>query len=137
MASGKSTLWASALLDLLLGAVPFTTPGVMYLALFTAAPISSGGGTEASGGGYARCPIPNNLTNWPASIGGQKVNGAAFAFAGATGDWSSQAPMVAAGLFDALTLGNMYYFGSLLVNKPVFNGSQASFAPGSITIVET
>ena len=40
----------------------------IYLALFTAMPSDSGGGTEVSGGSYARVAITNNATNVGMSI---------------------------------------------------------------------
>ena len=44
----------NAALDWLMGGATPTRPSARYLALFTAAPSDSGGGTEMSGGGYAR-----------------------------------------------------------------------------------
>lgn len=137
MASGKSTYWANKLLDLVLGAVAFSAPASIFTALYTVAPTAGGGGTEATGTGYARVTQTNNATNWPAAAGGVKANGTAITFATAGGNWSASANMVAAGLLDALTLGNLLYFGDLTVPKPVLNGDMASFAASAISITET
>jgi len=44
-------------LDHVFAGVAYTAPGTHYVALFTAAPSDSGGGTEVSGGAYARQTI--------------------------------------------------------------------------------
>lgn len=61
-------------------------PSTVYLALFTAAPSSAGGGTEVSATGYARVAVTNNSTNFPAASGKTKVNGAVFDFGVAAAD---------------------------------------------------
>ncbi len=137
MASGKSTYWANHLLDLILGGSAFSSPATIYIALYTVAPTAGGGGTEASGGSYARAAFTNNSTNWPASSGGVKSNGVTMAFTTATADWSSQANMVAAGLLDAASSGNLLYFGSLTQAKPVLNGDTAQFSSSAISVTET
>ncbi len=138
MASGKGTYWANHLLDLVLGAVAFSAPGTVYVSLYTVAPnATSGSGTEASGGSYARAAVTNNLTNWPSASAGVKQNGTGITFTMATADWSSGSNMVAAAIYDAITSGNELYFGALTQNKPVLNGDTASFATSAISITET
>lgn len=137
MASGKSTYWANHLLDLICGGSAFSAPANSFMALYSVAPNAGGGGTEASGGSYARSQLTNNATTWPAASSGVKANGVAFTFTTATADWSSASSMVAATLMDALTTGNELYFGALTQNKPVLNGDTASFAIGAISITET
>jgi hypothetical protein len=137
MASGKGTYWANKLLDLIAGATAFSAPASSFLALFSVAPTAAGGGTEASGGAYARASNTNNATTWPAASGGVKSNNVAFTFPTATADWSSGSSMVAAALMDALSAGNELYFGSLTQNKPVLNGDTASFAIAALSITET
>jgi hypothetical protein len=137
MASGKATYWANKLLDLICGGSAFSAPASSFMALYTVAPGAGGGGTEASGGSYARASNTNNSTTWPAASSGVKSNGVAFTFTTATADWSSGSNMVAAALMDALTVGNELYFGSLTANKPVLNGDTAQFAASAISITET
>lgn len=138
MSSGKGSYWANHLLDLILGAQAFSAPANVFVALYTVAPgATSGSGTEASGGSYARASVTNNLTNWPAASAGVKQNGTGITFTTATADWSSGSNMVAAAIYDALTSGNELYFGALTQNKPVLNGDTASFATNAISITET
>lgn len=118
MASGKSDYAENKVLDALLGGAALGAPASganWHIALFTAAPSDTGGGTEATGGGYARLAVVNNLTNFPAAAGGAKSNAFDLVWAVSTGAWSSSAPIVAAALFDASTGGNMWYWGDILL----------------------
>lgn len=98
------------LMDHFLGNTAYTAPATVYMALFTAAPSDSGGGTEVSGGSYARAAITNNTTNWPAFAAGLKSSGAAINFATPSADWGT---VVAWALFDASSAGNMLVWGLL------------------------
>lgn len=119
------------ILDLIFSDTPWTIPSTWYLGLFTVAPTDSGGGTEVSGGSYARLAVTNNTTNFPAASGGSpslKANGAAFTFATPTADWGT---VVAVGVFDASTAGNLIGWALLVVPKTILNGaSPASWAIG-------
>lgn len=137
MASGTATYWANKLLDLILGAVAFSAPGTIYAAIYTVTPGAGGGGTEATGGGYARQGLTNNTTNFPASSGGVKSNGVAFNWSAATADWSSGSNQVGMALLDAVTAGNELYFGDLTTPKPVKNGDPAQIAIGAVTVTQT
>lgn len=50
----KSTYLDNALLNAVLVNTAYTSPATVYVALYTATPGPSGGGTEVSGGSYAR-----------------------------------------------------------------------------------
>jgi hypothetical protein len=82
-----SEAYANTLLDLLYGS---GTPATLYVGLYTSTPGPDGtGGTEVSGGSYARKAVTNNGTNFPAAVDGIKSNGTAITFATATADWGS------------------------------------------------
>ena len=51
-------------IDFLLRAQAFTAPVTTYVALLTAAPSDTGGGTEVTGGSYARVAVTSSLANW-------------------------------------------------------------------------
>lgn len=138
MSSGKYEYVSQKILNYIFGGGTFTQPTNLYLALFTVAPTVSTTGTEATGSGYARVTVACNTTNWPAISGSTTTltSGAAFTFATATGNWSSSSNMTDAGFWDALTSGNLLYWGDLTVAKPVLNGDTASFASGAVTIQE-
>lgn len=133
MAGSKSNYLENKILDHVLGGADFTRPGTVYIALFTVAPTDAGGGTEVTGGSYARVTVTNNATNWPAASSGSKQNGTAFTFAQATANWGT---VVAFAILDALTGGNFLYWGDLTQSKSVENGDTAEFAVGGITITE-
>jgi hypothetical protein len=131
--AGKSDYLENKVLDLLLGAVSYTVPTTVYIALYTAAPTDAGGGTEVSGGGYARVAVTNNTTNFPTASNGSKSNGTTITFPTATADWGT---IVAVGIFDASTAGNLLFWANLTASKTVQNGDTAQFASGSLTFTE-
>lgn len=83
-----------------------------YLGLFTATPSESDVGTEVTGGAYARqaitfaVPVSGN----PSSM----TNAAAIEFPTATAGWGT---VVAWGVYDAATGGNLVWYGSLSTAK--------------------
>ena len=100
MASGKYEALSILFLNWLFGGGTFTQPTNLYVALFSVTPSVSATGTEATGSGYARITVACNTTNWPAISGSTTTieNNVAQSFAAATGDWSSAANQVAAGI---------------------------------------
>lgn len=129
----KSDYLENELLDHVLGAAAYSAPATVNVALYTAAPTDAGGGTEVSGGSYARVAITNNATNWPAAASGSKSNGTTITFPTATADWGT---VVAFGLWDAASGGNLLYWGTLSASKVINSGNTASFAVGALTILE-
>ena len=133
MAGSKSNYLENKVLDEVLGGVAFAAPATVYVALYTVAPTDAGGGTEVTGGAYARAAVTNNATNWPAASGGAKSNGTAIAFPTATASWGT---VVAFGILDASTAGNLLYWGDLAVSKAIASADSASFAIGEIDVTE-
>lgn len=119
------------LLDHVFGAATYTPPATLYVGLFTATPSDTGGGTEVSGGGYARKAVTNNSTNFPAASSGSQSNGTAIAFAAATASWGV---VTSFGIFDAATGGNLLVWGALTANKTIDTGDTVTFAVGALTI---
>jgi hypothetical protein len=80
-------------LDHVLGGPDFARPATVYAALFTTAPGETGGGTEVTGGSYARVAVTNNATNFPAATTvsgtGTKTNGTDITFPTASADWGT------------------------------------------------
>ena len=119
-----------------------TGPATLYLALFTAAPTDTGGGTEVSGGSYARVSVTSALANWAgtqaaasttASSGttGTTSNNAAVTFPAPTAAWGA---VTSFGVFDAAAGGNLLIYGNLTTNKTVNNGDPApSFSAAAFT----
>jgi hypothetical protein len=133
MAGSKSDYLEGKLLDHVLGNTAYSAPATVYVSLFTATPSDSGGGTEVSGGSYARVSVTNNTTNWPNASGGSKSNGTDITFTTATGSWGTVTQF---GIHDASTAGNLLYWGDISPSKTIGSGDTARFATGQITITE-
>ena len=129
----KSNFLEDKILDHVLGGGDYTRPATVYVALYTAAPSDAGGGTEVSGGDYARAAVTNNSANWPAASGGSKSNGADITFPQATAGWGT---VVAAGILDNSTGGNLLYYGNLTASKTVNAGDTLRFPAGNLAITE-
>lgn len=111
----------------------FTQPTNLYVALFTAAPSDAGGGTEVSGGSYARVTVACNTGNWtkPDSTGGAVNNTNAITFPTATGSWGTCTHF---GIFDASSGGNLLFWGALTASKTIGNGDVISFAAAALVV---
>ena len=107
------------------------TPATIYCALFTVTPDHTGGGTEVSGGSYARAAITNDTAHFPAASGGSQANGEVITYPAATGDWGT---VVAFAYFDAPTSGNLIGFGAIGTPADVPSGSVAQFAIGALVV---
>jgi len=132
--AGKSDDLENKILDHVLGGGDYTRLATVYIALFTAAPSDSGGGTEVSGGSYARVPVTNNATNWPAASGGAKANGTDITFPAPTANWGT---IVAFAIMSASSGGVILYWGLVTPNKTVNNGDPApKFVTGDLDVTE-
>lgn len=129
----KSDYLENEILDHILGGSDYTRPATVYVAIYTATPNDAGGGTEVSGGSYARAAVTNNATNWPAASGGAKSNGSAITFPTPTAGWGTATSF---GIFDASTGGNLLYYGNLSANKTIDIDDSVSFAIGALDITE-
>lgn len=130
------------IVDWLMRGQAFTPPATLYVGLFTAAPSDAGGGTEVSGGAYARVAVTSSLANWAGTqsagstvassgTGGTTSNNAAITFPAPTANWGS---ITHFGIFDAATAGNLLLWSALTTAKTVNNGDAApSFAAGALT----
>jgi len=112
----------------------FTKPTVLAVGLFTAAPSDSGGGTEVSGGSYARVQRDPLDANWTAASGtdGLTDNAAALTFPAPSANWGVVTHF---GIFDATSAGNLLLHGALTTPKTINNGDPApAFAIGALDI---
>jgi hypothetical protein len=116
------------LLDWLMTTGSATRPTAWYVALYTAAPSDSGGGTEVSGSGYARQAVTFAAASTP---GGTTSNTGAVTFTAAGGNWGSISHI---GLHDALTSGNLLWHGAMTAAKTIADGDTLEFAIGNIDL---
>jgi hypothetical protein len=102
-----------------------TRPTAWFLALFTAAPSDSGGGTEVSGGAYARQAITFTVSGDTAS------NNAAIEYPTATANYG-QVGWV--GVFDASSSGNLLAWAALTTAKTIETGDVFRVPSGDLDI---
>lgn len=101
----------------------FVKPSALYLALFTAAPTDAGGGTEVTGGSYARVQVGPSDAAWSAhATPGRTQNVSAVTFPTPTANWGTVTHMA---FFDASTAGNMIVWQQLTTQRVVNNGDPA------------
>jgi hypothetical protein len=105
-----------------------TAPTTVYLALYTVTPSDTGGGTEVTGGGYARQAI-----TFGAPSGGQIANTGAVSF---TASGANFGTVVAVSIMDASTAGNMFAWDGI-TSAVVNDGDTISFAIGAVTVALT
>lgn len=105
-----------------------SAPSATYLALFTAAPSDSGGGTEVSGNGYARQAVTWDTAS---GTGGTTSNTTAETFTASGGSFGTVTHI---GIFDAATSGNLLWHGAMTASKTVADGDSLQFAAGAIDL---
>ena len=119
-----------------------TSPANLFVALYTAAPNDSGGGTEVSGNNYARVSISRALTSWAGTqgagtttassgTGGVTSNNASITFPTPSGTWGTVTHFA---ILDAATGGNMFFHGALTTPQTINTGNTVSFAAGQLVI---
>jgi len=116
------------LLDYSMTTDSVTRPTAWYVALYTVAPSDSGGGTEVSTGGYAR----QTVTFASATSGAGTTSN--------TGDvsWTASGAafgtVVAIGIFDAVSGGNLLWHGNMTASKTIADGDTLEFSAGNIDL---
>lgn len=129
----KSNEYRSKTIDKMLGGTNYTPPATVWMALYTVAPTEAGGGTECSGGSYARVSITNDATAFPAASDGEKANGTAITFPTATAPWGT---VVAWGLHQHATNDDLVVWGLLDDPEVVEDTDTKSFGVGTLQFSE-
>jgi len=124
MAGNLSDYLENKLLDHFLGTATYTKPTTVYVGLYTVVPTDAGGGTQVTGGSYAR-----QTATFSAAASGTTSNTANIDFAG-----MPAATTVAIGVFDAITSGNLLLWGTLTTNKTTDAGDTLRIATGDLDI---
>ena len=108
-----SNFLETEILDHVFGGAAYTAPTTHYLALYTAAPGETGGGTEVSGTAYARQSVAFTTT------GNTTSNTAAVEYPTATANFGT---VTHVGVFDASTGGNLMAYAALSSSKTIDSG---------------
>lgn len=123
--SNTSDYLEAKLLDHSLGTTAFTMPTNVYLSLHTASPTDTGG-SEVTGGSYARQAITWSAASSPA---GTKTNNAVVTFTAMPAVTSTHI-----GIYDASSAGNLLYWGPLTSSIITNSGDTVKFNASSITV---
>ena len=105
-----------------------TRPTAWYVALYTAEPSDSGGGTEVSGNGYSRQAISVSTAS---GTGGTTSNNSNITFTAAGGDWGTVTHI---GIHDASSSGNLLWHGVMTGSKTIADGDTLQFNTGNIDL---
>ena len=120
-----SNIFETTTLNWLFTATSVTRPTAWYIALYTVAPTDGGGGTEISGNAYVREAVAMSVT------GDNATNTGAVEWPTASGTWGT---IVAVGVFDALSAGNLIAYGNLTVSKTITSGDVFRIPAGDLDI---
>ena len=126
--AGFSDYLEDKVLDHVFGGNAYTAPSTLYVALYTVAPTDTGGGTEVSGGGYVRKTATFNVSGTNPTTAS---NAGAVEYPTATANYGT---VVAVGIFDASSSGNLLAYANLTTSKVVSTGDVFRFNTGDLDI---
>lgn len=124
MPGSLSNYLENKLIDHFLGTTTYTKPTSVYVALYTVAPTDSTSGTEVIGGSYVR-----KIATFTAASNGATSNSGNIDFTG-----MPTCTVVAVGVLDALTSGNLLVYGTLTASKAVTSGDTFRIPIGDLDI---
>ena len=132
--ASKSDYLENVILDHNMSDGVFAEPTNIYMALCTVIPTDASTGTsitEATYTGYARKEVL--ATDLSAAASGSKTNSAAITFAACTAGTST---IIGFAITDALTLGNIIYWGTTTSKVIDVNNTPPTVAVSGLTITE-
>lgn len=126
--AGFSDYLEDKVLKHVFGGSAYSAPSTLYVALYTVAPTDTGGGNEVSGGGYTRKTAAFTVSGTNPT---QASNTAAIEYPTATANYGT---VVAVGIFDASSSGNLMAYANLTSSKVVSTGDVFRFNAGDLDI---
>ena len=126
--AGFSDYLEDKVLEHVFGGNAYSAPSTLYVALYTVAPTDTGGGTEVTGGSYARQSGAFTVSGTNPT---QASNSAAIEYPTATANYGT---VVAVGIFDASSSGNLLAYANLTASKVVSTGDVFRFNAGDLDI---
>lgn len=121
-----SNFLENELIDHILRNLAYTSPGTVYVALYTDDPTDADVGTEVTGGSYARQSVA-----FGAPTDGATDNSADITFPTATANWGTVTHIA---LHDDPTAGNMLFHTPLAASKVVNNGDTFKVNAGDLDV---
>ena len=107
------------------------TNDTLYLGLMTAGADETGGGTEVSGGAYARKAITFSAAQTDGGGVTSMANSAQIEFPTATASWGT---VTSWAIFDALSSGNLLWYGDLTVSKEILANDTILLHAGDLVL---
>jgi hypothetical protein len=123
--SAASDFAENLALKFLLTNTTATRPTAWYVALYTTATSDAGGGTEVSGGSYARQAIAFTVTTDTAT------NSSTITFPTASASWGSIGWVA---IYDASTGGNSLFHGAVTTAKTIDSGDTFQISSSNLSI---
>jgi hypothetical protein len=126
--------------DALMRGQALGAPATFYIGLDTVACTETGGGTEVTGGNYARVAVTSSLANWA----GTQSAGSTVASSGTSGTTSNNAvitfptpsvswgTVVTARWWDAASSGNAWICIALTTSKTINSGDGVNFPAATL-----
>lgn len=122
-------------MDYNFGGTSYSVPSTLYFGLSTTSiNIDGSGGSEPSGGSYARVSLTNNKTNWGNASNASLTNSTAVQFAESSASWGTITTVF---ISDALTSGNVWWYDTLTPARSVSSATTVLFAIGAVTVQMT
>jgi len=112
------------LIDHTIGPTAYTRPAAVYISLYTVAPSDSTAGTEVTGGSYAR-----QVATFAAAAAGATTNNTIIDFTS-----MPAATVVAIGINDALTAGNLLFWSTLTTSRTTVAGDTIRINSGALSV---
>jgi hypothetical protein len=129
--AGFSDAVENKTLELIVGKTAFTTP-TAYVALFTATPSDAGGGTECTGGSYARKITAGS--DWTTASAGSISNAAVITFVTPTGSWGTATHFAIMSSLSGTTGADYAAWAALTTPQAIGSGNLVTFAIGALVI---
>lgn len=126
--AGFSDYLEDKVLEHVFGGNAYSAPSTLYVALYTVAPTDTGGGTEVSGGAYVRKASTFNVSGTNPTTAS---NAGAVEYPTATANYGT---VVAVGIFDASSSGNLLAYANLTTSKVVSTGDVFRFNTGDLDV---
>ena len=103
----------------------YTSPSAWYAALYSTTPTANTAGTELTGNGYSRQSI-----TFASAANGVVTSNSSVTFTNSTAAWPT---IVAFGITDASTSGNLLYYKDIAARNVQLNGN-VILGTGNVTI---
>jgi hypothetical protein len=129
--AAKSQFLNQALLNAVLRNVAYSSVATVYAQLNTTTSTPTVPGTADADANLVRV-----AATFSAPVGSTVSNSGTMSFYGA-GRAAGSATIVEVAIYDALTVGNQLYYGSLTASKTVGTGDTASFVAAALTVTES